>query len=557
MQRVPQYVQRPVVQDSFRQSFKQTPDKENSYAQLQKRKPIQAYPQYQSTQTLQKPEMRPNSSQPRQPSVQAVPRPSSASNDKRAFSNQKQPSRCSFKELKNSTYIQPQQATPQSRYYSLKQVPDNSLIKSQSNQQLANKQIDQSEYKKLHEKLLFLENKINKIKSNIEISNSQLQKQSERARQKPIGLAAKFFQKKDQENNEPKEASTPKELTKCATALNLQLNKALKQSQIAKEKQSSINLDQFVTQVKQIKKPIQPLQQQQSQISRHQSLEISQTAIPITKTIINEKSYSSQKPKKDENFLYYISSVMRALVQEQSNKNDEVIRDHIVQTIQGLEYARNLQLQFQEDKVMNLPKSTHFKTLVFDLDETLIHCNESVSVPGDVVLPITFPTGETIQASINIRPFAQQILQTLSRHFEIIVFTASHSCYANIVLDYLDPKKQWISHRLFRDHCLQTEEGAYVKDLRVLGNRKLSNILLIDNASYSFGQQIDNGVPIIAFYDNKQDQELLYLQNYLMKFRMVTDVRELNSQLLKMNSYTNYQDPLNLVQDLFPDYLPK
>ena len=45
---------------------------------------------------------------------------------------------------------------------------------------------------------------------------------------------------------------------------------------------------------------------------------------------------------------------------------------------------------------MNLPKSTHLKTLVFDLDETLIHCNESVAVPGDVILPITFPTGETI-----------------------------------------------------------------------------------------------------------------------------------------------------------------
>ncbi|CAD8187065.1 unnamed protein product [Paramecium octaurelia] len=554
MQRVPQYAQRPLVQDSFRQSFKQTPDKENTYAQLQKRKPIQAYPQYQSTQTLQKQEMRPNSSQPRQPSVQAVPRPSSASNDKIAFSNQKQPSRCSFKELKNSTYIQPQQATPQSRYYSLKQVPDNTLVKSQSNQQLANKQIDQSEYKKLHEKLLFLENKINKIKSNIEISNSQLQKQSERAKQKPVGLAAKFFQKKDQENYESKESSTPKELTKCATALNLQLNKALKQSQIGKEKQSAVNLDQFVTQVKQIKKPTQP---QQSQLSRHQSLEISQTTIPITKAIVYDKSYSSQKPKKDDTFLYYISSVVKALVQEQANKNDEVVRDHIVQTIQGLEYAKNLQLQFQEEKVVNLPKSNHLKTLVFDLDETLIHCNESVAVPGDVVLPITFPTGETIQASINIRPFAQQILQTLSRHFEIIVFTASHSCYANIVLDYLDPKKQWISHRLFRDHCLQSEDGAYIKDLRVLGNRKLSNILLVDNASYSFGQQIDNGVPIIAYYDNKYDQELLYLQNYLMKFRMITDVRELNSQLLKMNSYTNYQDPLHLVQDLFPDYLTK
>ncbi|CAD8084279.1 unnamed protein product [Paramecium sonneborni] len=554
MQRVPQYIQRPIIQDSFRQSFKQTSEQENSCAQLQQRKPIQAYPQYQSTQVIQKPEIRPNSSQPRQPSIQIVPRPSSASTDKRAFSNQKQPCRSSFKELKNSTYISPQQATPQSRYFSLKQLPDTNLIKCSPNQQVPNKQIDQKEYQKLNDKLLFLENKINKIKSNIEISNSQLQKQSERSKQKPLGLAAKFFQKKDQENTEPKGSVTPKELTKCSTALNLQLNKALKQSQIVKEKeQPSISLNQFVTQVKQIKKPVQ----QQSSLNRHQSLEINQSLNQVTKPIIDDKSYSSQKPTKSDNFLYYISSVARCMFLQQTSKTDDVVRDHIIQTIQGLDYARNLSLEFQEEKVVKLPKANHLKTLVFDLDETLIHCNENISVPGDIILPITFPTGETIQASINIRPYAQQILQTLSRHFEIIVFTASHSCYANIVLDYLDPKKQWISQRLFREHCIQTDEGAYIKDLRVLGNRKMSNILLIDNASYSFGQQIDNGVPVIAFYDNKQDQELLYLQNYLMKFRMVTDVRELNSQLLKVSSYTNYQDPLQLLQDLFPEQIPK
>jgi CTD small phosphatase-like protein 2 len=67
-----------------------------------------------------------------------------------------------------------------------------------------------------------------------------------------------------------------------------------------------------------------------------------------------------------------------------------------------------------------------------------------------VKLPITFPTGEVIEAGINIRPYAFEILKNLSKNFEIIVFTASHSCYANVVLDYLDPKNEYIHHRLFR-----------------------------------------------------------------------------------------------------------
>jgi CTD small phosphatase-like protein 2 len=90
-----------------------------------------------------------------------------------------------------------------------------------------------------------------------------------------------------------------------------------------------------------------------------------------------------------------------------------------------------------------------------------------------------------MQAGINIRPFAQQLLAQLALHCEIIVFTASHSCYANVVLDHLDPKKDLIQHRLFRESCIQTEEGIYVKDLRVI-NRELKDIVIVDNAAYSF-----------------------------------------------------------------------
>lgn len=35
-----------------------------------------------------------------------------------------------------------------------------------------------------------------------------------------------------------------------------------------------------------------------------------------------------------------------------------------------------------------------------------------------------------IQAGINIRPFAKEILQEISKYFEVIIFTASHSSYA-------------------------------------------------------------------------------------------------------------------------------
>lgn len=56
------------------------------------------------------------------------------------------------------------------------------------------------------------------------------------------------------------------------------------------------------------------------------------------------------------------------------------------------------------------------KTIVLDLDETLIHCNDTGEV-SDFKVPITFPNDEVIEAGVNIRPYAIEFLNTLSKHF--------------------------------------------------------------------------------------------------------------------------------------------
>lgn len=132
------------------------------------------------------------------------------------------------------------------------------------------------------------------------------------------------------------------------------------------------------------------------------------------------------------------------------------------------------------------------------------------------------------------------MLKEISQHFEVIVFTASHSCYANVVLDHLDPKRQYIHHRLFRDSCIQTEEGVYVKDLRVFANRSLDDMVLVDNAAYSFAYQIENGIPIAPYYDNPDDEELKHLIPYLKFLNGVKDIREINRQTFKLHKYTMY-----------------
>lgn len=54
-----------------------------------------------------------------------------------------------------------------------------------------------------------------------------------------------------------------------------------------------------------------------------------------------------------------------------------------------------------------------------------------------------------------------------------------------------------------------------MKDLRVISNKRLDDVLLVDNAAYSFGSFVGNGIPILSFFEDWSDKELLYLTNYL------------------------------------------
>lgn len=106
----------------------------------------------------------------------------------------------------------------------------------------------------------------------------------------------------------------------------------------------------------------------------------------------------------------------------------------------------------------------------------------------DINLPVTFPNGEKMDAKIMIRPYTSVLLKELSKLFELIVYTASSACYANAIIDYLDPEGKYISHRFYRENCIQTNlDGIFIKDLRIMKNRNLCDILFVDNAVHSFG----------------------------------------------------------------------
>ena len=107
--------------------------------------------------------------------------------------------------------------------------------------------------------------------------------------------------------------------------------------------------------------------------------------------------------------------------------------------------------------------------------------------------------------------------------FELVVFTASSSDYANQIVDILD-STNCIASRLTREHCI-CREGDFVKDLSLLG-RKLESVVLIDNASESFVLQPQNGIECAPYFRDSDDKEFQNIIPFLQYLAKKDDVRK-------------------------------
>ncbi|KAL0357768.1 UNVERIFIED_CONTAM: CTD small phosphatase-like protein 2-B [Sesamum calycinum] len=170
-----------------------------------------------------------------------------------------------------------------------------------------------------------------------------------------------------------------------------------------------------------------------------------------------------------------------------------------------------------------LPKQTRScpsTTLVLDLDETLVHSTLEPCDDADFTFSVNFNLKDHT-VYVRCRPHLTDFLERVSRLFEIIIFTASQSIYAEQLLNVLDPRRKIFRHRVYRDSCVFVD-GNYLKDLSVLG-RDLAHVIIIDNSPQAFGFQVDNGIPIESWFEDRSDTELLLLLPFLESLVGVQD----------------------------------
>jgi CTD small phosphatase-like protein 2 len=130
-------------------------------------------------------------------------------------------------------------------------------------------------------------------------------------------------------------------------------------------------------------------------------------------------------------------------------------------------------------------------TLVLDLDETLGHYS---------------------QQKFLLRPGVHQFIDMVSKSFELVLFTAARSDYADWAMKLVDPQCK-IFLRLYSQH---TTDHVF-KDLDKLG-RDLEKVIIVDNYSKSFEKHPLNGVLIRTWTGDEKDFELARLGEKLSEF---------------------------------------
>ncbi|KAI8072826.1 NLI interacting factor-like phosphatase-domain-containing protein [Gongronella butleri] len=173
------------------------------------------------------------------------------------------------------------------------------------------------------------------------------------------------------------------------------------------------------------------------------------------------------------------------------------------------------------------------KTLVLDLDETLVH---SVRLGSPEAAYTVSPSikrkkievqsdKQSLLYEVYKRPHVDFFLKTISQWYKVVIFTASMAEYADPVIDWLDQDQTMVSHRYFRQSCV-AKDGNYLKDIS-LAEGDLSKVCLVDNSPIAYDLFKDNGIPIPTWIASPNDDSLLDLLPLLDALRFTSDVRSI------------------------------
>ena len=261
------------------------------------------------------------------------------------------------------------------------------------------------------------------------------------------------------------------------------------------------------------------------------------------------------KQEMDEDISFY-NNIATLKKQIFSPENDEDI--HLYNNNKKMEkkiiYEDEKNSNYDFRLARNTNVTNNKKTLILDLDETLVHSlfkqeksnnlNNNIMKP-DIYLKIFF-NNKIQEIFVYKRPYLDIFLKEMNKIYNIYVFTASIEKYAKPLLKKLD-KNNFIIKKFYRESCLLSE-GKFIKNLNSLNlNIKMKDIIIIDNNPFSFKFNKNNGIPIKSWHFDKSDSELIKIIPLLKYLAKTNDVRKYIPFIIK-NDEINFENINKILQ---------
>jgi Dullard-like phosphatase family protein len=253
--------------------------------------------------------------------------------------------------------------------------------------------------------------------------------------------------------------------------------------------------------------------------------------------------------------LYYLYHLFQACKhsleggsgEEEKDKDKLKALEHYSQNVIGFSQTKSHRARSLSDYIAKRFELSNYKstrmTLLFDLDETLAHCQQVACTKAASSSPCP-------KSGVTIRPFVFEVISELKRYFEVGLFTSSTKEYADAIIKIFDSDDQLFDFRLYRDSCVDIGGGLVAKDLRVIKDRDAQSLFIVDNNTFCFGFQLNQGIPILPFTGDAKDKELIYLLKYLKFLAAVSEPSRFNCRYFGHDLLQSHSDNISILPRL-------
>lgn len=194
-----------------------------------------------------------------------------------------------------------------------------------------------------------------------------------------------------------------------------------------------------------------------------------------------------------------------------------------------------------------LVEKSNGRTLILDLDETLIYCSAKCSNLDAIPIP---GLSEGQIAYVHKRPFLDEFLSKVSKQFTVIVYSAAMDQYVQRVVSGIDPHGKYIKAMIGRSGCVKLDENVMLKSMDLFKQIDLQKCVIVENNPQCFAQNLDNVIPIVSFNGDMMDTELENLRVFLENLIKKKDFRVVLRRAFQLESFLVCTDMQKLFENM-------